>query len=341
MSSQWRNEAFKASQTKLRQMKQQLIFVFAALGILLSSCGHKWAFVQNETVYNEFEFQEVNRSYLVHLPENYDPQKAYPLIVVLHGIFSSAEAIAGFSDFNRAADEKQFIVCYPQGYKRSWSIGINVGMAPRHGIDDLTFFDLLLDTLRKDYAVDTSKMFLAGISNGGFMTSNLVNNGSGRFSGMALVCANMLFPIEEYGTDEKPMKVMLIGGTKDPIVEYNGNKFHFIYRFSGFPTALSYWQERNAYTQLSDSSIIDRVPDDKTRVIRCYNANPPNDNLVELYKIEGGGHGWPGREKDFKSNFLGRITREINAADVISEFFLGNPNLESSLTPSPKSAICD
>jgi polyhydroxybutyrate depolymerase len=278
--------------------------------------------VHDETVYDSFEFQEVERSYLVHLPANYDTTKQYPIIFVLHGIFSSAEAIAGFSDFNRAADEKGFIVCYPQGYKRSWSIGINVGMAPRHGIDDLAFFDLLLDTLIRDYALDTSKIFLAGMSNGGFMNSNLANNAPDRFAGIALVCSNILSPIENYGTQDKPMKVLLIAGSKDRLVEYEGNKFHFIYRFSGYPNAISYWQERNHFPAFSDSTVIDNVPDDKTSVIRYFHPNPPHNCLVEHYKIVGGGHAWPGREKDFKSNFLGHITREINAADVISDFFL-------------------
>lgn len=302
-------------------MKWQLACTMT-LAMLLFSCGHKWAFVQDETIYNSFEFQEVDRSYLVHLPANYDSLKHYPLILVLHGIFSSAEAIAGFSDFNRASDEKEFIVCYPQGYKDSWSIGINVGPAPKAGIDDLTFFDLLLDTLVDDYPIDTSKVFLSGISNGGFMASNLVSRSSSRFSGIALVCANMFAPIEDFSSDAKPMKVLLIGGTDDPLLKYNGDKFRRKYEFLGFPKTIAYWEDRNKYAQISDSIIIDNVPGDKTAVIRYYNASPGNPHIIEHYKIVGGGHAWPGRKKDFKSNFLGRITREINAAELISDFFL-------------------
>ena len=303
-------------------MKLGLVFALIVLGLVSSSCAHKFAYIQDETVYNEFECQNVNRSYLVHLPTDYDPQKKYPLIMVLHGIFSSPEAVAGFSDFNKSSDEKGFIACYPQGYKDSWSIGIKVGPAPKAGIDDIKFFDMLLDSLNSEYSIDTSKVFFTGISNGGFMTSTLANKLSDRFSGMALICANMFAPIEDYVSDTKPMKVLLIGGTKDPLMKYEGEKFRRKYAFLGFPKTIAYWQERNQYAALSDSTIIDNDPKDKTSVIHYYNANHSNDSRLEMYKIIGGGHGWPGREKDFKRFFLGRISREINTTDLISDFFL-------------------
>ena len=303
-------------------LKSSTIFVIFITLLTLFSCSKKFAFIQDETVYGEFKFQDIERSYLVHLPKGYDAKKEYPLILVLHGIYSSAEAIAGFSNFNKNADEKGFIVCYPQGYKKSWSIGIDVGPAPKAGIDDLGFFNHLLDSLNFDYSIDTSKVFFVGTSNGGFMVSNLANNLSERFSGMALVCSNMFAPIEDYVSDVKPMKVMLIGATKDPMLKYEGKKFRKEYEFLGFPKTIDYWESRNSYTALSDTTRIDNDPKDKTAVIRYYNATPPNANEIEFYKIIGGGHGWPGRDRDFKSFFIGRISREINPADLISDFLL-------------------
>lgn len=303
-------------------MKWLFVLCSASLVLIFSSCSNKFAHIADETIRHDFELQEVERSYLVHLPANYDPQKNYPLILALHGIFSTAEDIAQYSNFNQTADEKEFIVCYPQGYKQSWSIGIKVGPAPRAGIDDIQFFNQLLDSLFNDYSVDTSKVFFTGISNGGFMISSLANQCSHRFSGMALVSSNMLAPIEDYVNDTKPMKVLLIGGTDDPVLAYEGQKFRVKYAFSGFPRALSYWEHRNGYSALPDSSVIDNVPDDKTTVIHYYDASPPNANKLELYKIVGGGHPWPGRKRNFRSLFLGKVSHEIKAAEVIADFFL-------------------
>ena len=41
---------------------------------------------------------------------------------------------------------------------------------------------------------------------------------------------------------------------------------------------------------------------------------------VVLYKIEGGGHTWPGRQP--RLFFLGRSTKIISANDLMWEFFL-------------------
>lgn len=116
----------------------------------------------------------------------------------MHGITSRAKAIAGFSGFNEQADQKDFIVCYPQGYKRSWAIQIPVGGANRKGVDDVIFFNQLIDTLTTDYSIDTIKIFACGISNGGFMTALLASKLPHKFSAIAVVCSNLFNPIDEY-----------------------------------------------------------------------------------------------------------------------------------------------
>lgn len=302
-------------------MKNTLFLILALIALGAFGC-RKYAHVKKETVYNDFVHQDEERSYLVHTPANYDSTKSYPLIFVLHGITSRAKAIAGFSNFNRLSDQKEFIVCYPQGYKRSWGIDIPVGPAPKAGIDDLVFFDMLMDTLIKDYAVDTTRIYSCGISNGGFMTSSLAGNRPERLSGIAIVCGNMFAPPAAYYPSNKPMKVLLIAATKDPLLVYDGDEFRKDYRFLGYPKTVAYWQERNDYPELTDSVVFDNDAKDKTVVVRHYKEKSDNPHKVELWNIHGGGHGWPGRKSDFKSLFLGKVSQEIDAAEVIADFLL-------------------
>ena len=294
------------------------ILVLLTLGLF----GCKYNHIKKETTYREFNYQGHDRSYLVHTPTNYDSAKSYPLIFVLHGITSRAKAIAGFSKFNEVSDRKEFIVCYPQGYKRSWAIDIPVGPAPKAGIDDLGFIERLMDTLIFNYSVDTNQIYSCGISNGGFMTSSLACNRSQRISGFAIVCGNMFDPPQKYYCADKPMKVLLISGTNDPLLVYDGDKFRKDYRFLGYPKTIEFWQEVNNYPDLVDSTVFDNDPKDKTSVVRYYNGETENPHKIELWKINGGGHGWPGRGRDFKSLFLGKVSNEINAAEVIADFLL-------------------
>jgi polyhydroxybutyrate depolymerase len=298
-----------------------LVFILSSQFV---SC--KYSFVQNETVYSEFKYQDHNRSYLVHLPKNYDAEKQYPIIFVLHGITSRAKAIAGFSGFNAQSDQKDFIVCYPQGYKRSWGIQIQVGPAPRKGIDDIGFIDELIDTLALNYSVDTNKIFACGISNGGFMTALLASKLPRQFSGIAMVCSNLFNPVETYSSSGSSIPLLLIGATDDPLLQYEGGKVKGKNKYStkGFLPTMEYWVDKNSCLYPTDSLIIENDSDDKTTVIKYYSASETTKNKVVLYKIIGGGHGWPGRKKDFKSIFLGKISQEINAADVISDFFLSS-----------------
>lgn len=299
------------------------IILIGAVVLNIVSCG-MYTQVKKETIYGEFEYQGFKRSYLVHLPVNYTPEKKYPLIFVMHGIASRAKAIAGFSGFTEQSDLKDFIVCYPQGYKWSWGITLLIGPAPKKGIDDYGFFDRLIDSLDTDYSIDLENVYACGISNGGFMSALLACNLSERFAGIALVCSNMFEPVEELYQVGKPMPILIIAGTKDPLLDYAGGKMKLKNKYSsiGYEATVEYWVAKNGCCYPSDSTIIETHPKDKTTVIKYYCKDETNKNEVVFYKVIGGGHAWPGRGKDFKSAFFGDISHEIDAAEVISDFFM-------------------
>ena len=299
------------------------ILLIGVLSLITVACGN-YMHVKKETTYGEFIFQGFKRSYLVHAPVNYTPEKKYPLIFVMHGIASRAKAIAGFSGFTEQSDLKDFIVCYPQGYKWSWGIPLLIGPAPKKGIDDYGFFDRLIDTLNADYSIDLDNIYACGISNGGFMSALLACNFSERFAGTALVCSNMFEPVDELYQVGKPMPILIIAGEKDPLLDYAGGKMKMKNKYSsiGYEATLDYWVAKNGCGFPGDSIIIENHPKDKTTVIKYFNKDETSNNKVVFYKVIGGGHAWPGRGKDFKSAFFGDISAEINAAEVIADFFM-------------------
>ena len=305
-------------------MRKLLVLLFPFFSIAFFISCRKYADVKNETIYSEFSFQDQDRSYLIHIPKNYDPTKEYPLIFVLHGISSRAKAIAGFSGFTEQSDLKDFIVCYPQGYKRSWGMHIPIGPAPKKGIDDIGFIDHLIDTLTTNYSIDTNKIFACGISNGGFMSVDLACELPNRISGIALVCSNMFAPISAYSKNDNPVPFLVIGGVDDPMLAFEGGEIMMKNKYSsiGYEAAVEYWVERNNCLPPKDSVIIENIADDKTTVIKYYSSEDKSENKVVFYKVIGGGHAWPGRGKDFKSVFIGKISAEIKASEVITDFFL-------------------
>ena len=307
-----------------KPFKVQRLFVisFVSISTLLFVSCKKYAFVLDEVSEQSFCYQEMERTFLVHLPENYDSTQQYPLIFVLHGITSRAIAIAGYSGFNELADENEFIVCYPQGYKRSWGIDIPVGPAPKEGIDDIGFIDRIIDTLSNAYSVNDQRIYSCGISNGAFMSMSLACHLPGRSAGIALVCGNMFDPPAQYCDGGPPMPVLLMAGTKDPLLEFDGSNINKKYRTAGYPKTVDFWIDRNNCAYPCDSVVIDNDPKDKTSVIKNYYYGSNMDEEVVLYRIVGGGHAWPGRGKDIKSLLLGKISNEVNASEIITDFFL-------------------
>ena len=55
------------------------------------------------------------RTYLVHIPSDYNPQIPLPLVVIIHGAFDTARGMEKFSGFSDLGDRGNFIVMYPNG----------------------------------------------------------------------------------------------------------------------------------------------------------------------------------------------------------------------------------
>lgn len=160
---------------------------------------------------------------------------------------------------------------------------------------------------------------------------SLANKLSDRFAGIALVCSNMFNPIEKYYKDDKKLPFLIIAGTKDPLLPFDGGLVTLKYKSVGYASTINYWVNRNNCNFPKDSIMIDNDPKDKTEVIKYYSQDESSKTPVIGYKINGGGHAWPERGKDFKSIVFGKISNEINASEIISNFFLNLDKPDTSL----------
>jgi polyhydroxybutyrate depolymerase len=84
------------------------------------------------------DVNDVSRTYVVHLPQGYNQQQHYPVVILLHARNQDAGDMAGITHFNRLADKDSIIAVYPNAAHGSWNIGVraeqvNQGMQPRRG----------------------------------------------------------------------------------------------------------------------------------------------------------------------------------------------------------------
>jgi polyhydroxybutyrate depolymerase len=152
----------------------------------------------------------VAREYLVELPEPYDPDTPYPLVVAFHGNNSRMDNAFG----QQLAREFEFqaVVAYPQG-------------VPGEGIDaiwhlqaesiDVDMFDALVEQIGANACIDRKRIYTWGYSRGGYFANLLACVRGDVVRGSSEAAAGM--PLE---TDAcvGPVNQFIMRGMEDPVV---------------------------------------------------------------------------------------------------------------------------
>jgi len=185
----------------------------ALIILLIYSIG---AFAQQKT--EHLTVDGIDREFVSYVPAA-NSQDKMPVIVSLHGRLGTGEKMMDFADFRSLAAHDKFIIVCPSGIDKSWNDG-RATPAEKQGINDVKFIDQLITYILKTYNGDPDKVYLTGMSNGGFMSSRLACELGNRIAAVAVVGASM-----DKGMNYqplKPMPIMYIQGTKDPLVPFKG-----------------------------------------------------------------------------------------------------------------------
>ena len=267
-----------------------------------------------------------DRSYLVHVPPKYDPEKPTPVVLIFHGAATNASIMVAFCGMNRKADEAGFVAVYPNGTGTAnlfltWNSGGFHGPNADKRPNDVKFVSLLLDDLATVVNVDPKQVYATGLSNGGMMCYRLASELSDRIAAIAPVSGTMA--IDEY-RPKRPVPVMHFHGTADRIVPFTGPKGtpKFL-TFKSVEETIRICAKTNGCPETPTVSDLPDNFDDGTSASQKTFGPGTDGAEVILVEIEGGGHTWPGQEPPFR--FLGKSTKDISANDLIWEFFQKHP----------------
>ena len=276
-----------------------------------------------------FEHKTLNvngeeREYYIYKPVDLK-NRPNPLVLAFHGGGGRARSMdlctGGISEL---ADQKGFIVVYPQGKGKFWNDGRLNKFANNFDVD---FIVKLIDELVASGAVDSESVFSTGISNGGFFSQYLAKKIPDKIKAIAAVGATLP---EKYLEMEKtaPVPILYILGTEDPLVPYQGGKVGARYSIKdrgvvvSADRAIDYWKENNGIRNVSGKEkILDDDSSDGMRIIYDEYSNGDKRLDVAVYKIIGGGHTWPGGWQYLPEWIIGKTTREMRGNEVIWEFF--------------------
>ena len=243
-----------------------------------------------------FSHDNVNRNYLIYIPDSYDSEIDYPLMFLFHGFGGIASQFINTADMRDLAESKNFIVVYPQGLDLGgtgshWNCS-NPSADNKSDVDDIGFIENLIDQLLIDYPViDNKRIYAAGYSNGGFMSYYLACN-SKKFAAIGSVAGTMLDDSYQSCNANFPTAMINIHGTDDFDVPYDGNTY-----YPSIPDVVDWWKNFN------NTPNEDLLTNQDGSIEQYKYYNDAGDIYVEHIKIIGGDHYW-----DDKLNYDGKNT---------------------------------
>jgi polyhydroxybutyrate depolymerase len=297
----------------------------AAPGVEPAATGNG---IRRGDVRGSLRFGGVTRTYLLHVAARYDASSDWPLVLALHGGGAQGRHMPGLTGLSRLADRHGFLVVYPDGIGRSWNDGREDPGIPaqRLSVDDVGFLTGLVDDLSRRYRVDLARVYVTGISNGGFMAQRLGCEAATRVAAIAPVVATIGVELAARCKPARPVPLLMVNGADDPLVPFHGGQIRVFGRLrpgkvASVPDTVALWANTNGCRGTAEiSREPDRDPSDGVQVRREALTRCRGESEVILYVMEGGGHVWPGGPQYLPARMIGRTTRDIDTG-VIWGFF--------------------
>ena len=275
------------------------------------------------------------RTFRLHLPSGYNNRTAVPLVLNFHGGGGNARAQETKTGFSALSDTHGFIVAYPEGVGGHWNDGRVVArLRQARPIDDVAFVRALIETLSSRHRVDARRIYAVGHSNGAIFAHRLGAEMADKLAAIGSVAGSI--PI---GADGQPIapragqsrvSVVAIHGTEDTSVPWQGGAVGGAWRGErggrvlSVPQTMTLWAKHNGCALTPRTQMLPNAqPDDGVRVWRATYLAPRRAGAgaaaeVELYAVQGGGHGWPGGHAKRGEPPVS----DINASQVVWKFFV-------------------
>jgi polyhydroxybutyrate depolymerase len=283
-----------------------------------------------------------NRTYLYYIPSSYDGSEAVPLLFSFHGMGSSGVEQIDLSKLDELAEQEGFITVFPDSTNLprdeespcysslialenanpifasidliQWNIGTNLSLQYCAGVDDVGFTSDMVDWFDDNYNIDASRIYATGFSNGAQFSHYVGLMLPGTFAGIAPVSS----PLTTNMTWESvtPTTVIMMMGTADPIVPYDGNPLASIYSMND---TVDFWLDVDDISLETEpvETVWGPTTKDPTSVTRYVYSGGTDGTQVVLFKIEGGGHTWPGGPQYAEEFAIGKVTTHIDGSAFI------------------------
>lgn len=236
-----------------------------------------------------YVYQTLTRQYMVYVPTIYNAANPASMVIALHGL---GDNMSNFSQqgFNLIADTANIIVVVPQAISdplagTAWNSGAGTSSYyPNTTVNDIGFLNSLIDTIKANYAIHNSRVFMCGFSMGGFMTQRMALQSNTKIKAIASLSGTIGSGITNYAPG-RSIPLAHFHGTADATVAYSGNS----YGIDVVPL-INFWKANNDCNSTPDSSRFADIASDGYTVDLFKYTGATVNNDVWLYRMNNVPH---------------------------------------------------
>jgi polyhydroxybutyrate depolymerase len=267
------------------------------------------------------------RRAVVCAPAAPPPVTGWPLVLACHGGQSHPEMMRRFSGLDELAATGRAVVAYPAGTGSrdgllTWNGGNCCGEAREAASDDVGFVRALVADVSRRLPIDPCRVHATGMSNGAMMAYRLGAEAADLVASIAPVAGPLAL---ESIAPVRPVPVIHFHGSLDQFTPLDGGVGRrSVTRVSHRPVlaGLLDWVRADGCPEQPEREAIP-CPDPGLAIERLTWGPGRAGSEVVFYRIDGGGHVWPGRTPD--SFLLGPAVPSLDATAILWEFFERHP----------------
>jgi polyhydroxybutyrate depolymerase len=293
----------------------------------------------------EIDVAGVRRSYWLARASRQTSQMAPPLLIALHGPGMDGRGMAWFTGLARRGPAAGITTVFPDGWKGGWHPAQPPASEP--GLDDARFLAELTVHLEGLGAARSWPVFLTGISQGARYAEHVARNGLLPVTGLFLVAGTALESSRRLApTPQLRASMVLVMGTGDPTAPYEGGQLTRRGRsglllkrraakhgeelpgediVASAEVVVADWAAGNgiavggiAVTGSIANPSIEELPVAPGELpVTKKTWTRPGCHPVTLYRIDGGGHGWPGGPQFMPARTIGKTVKHLDATGLL------------------------
>ena len=183
----------------------------------------------------------------------------------------------------------------------------------------------LIDQVSGQVGIDPDRVYVTGMSNGAIMSGRIACQMSDRIAAVAQVAGTVAVDIAPTCEPGRPVPILEIHGTDDPLVPYDGGTVAAMLGGRGDVIGVdawaSFWVANDSAAEQPETTL------GTDTTIRTWKGATPASDVV-FYRVDGAGHTWPDGMQYLPKLIIGPTTHTFDASEVIWAFLsahrLGN-----------------